>query len=104
MFGKWVWDRANKYCYLSYSFGSSGWQNCARKPPSAVNRPTAASSLTVQRRLLKSADTAPTGSALRDESKIRFPRGPIGYAGYVGATLSTIRKHMQFAEFESLPE
>ena len=30
--------------------------------------------------------------------------GLIGYAGYVGATLSTVRKHMQFAEFERLPD
>ena len=32
------------------------------------------------------------------------PVAPIGYAGYVGAMPSTIRRHMQFAEFERLPD
>ena len=32
------------------------------------------------------------------------PADPIGYAVYVGAVLGTIRRHMQFAEFETLPD
>lgn len=45
-----------------------------------------------------------TGDRLLSSRSPQIPRFRIGYAGYVGATLSTIRRHMQFAEFERLPD